>query len=277
MGAQTLLTAVAEGLKKGALVPYLGPEAVLLEPANSALPLVPEALAAFLCRHAMVPGRIRRHATAAAQYIENFRHRKTLKRILQEAFAVPAAAPGLYRLLARLAPPLVVDTSYDNAFASTLDAQGGWVQIQGVSRAEVRDRWYLCYDHQGSQADESAAAAAPTLLYKPLGGVLPAGNFVVSDSDFVEVLTEIDIQTPIPEAVKQRRSNRGFVFFGCRFNDQLSRSYARQLMKRSAGPHYAVLPEELTANEQRFIAENAITVIHQPLDQFARQLDQTLA
>jgi hypothetical protein len=28
--------------------------------------------------------------------------------------------------------------------------------------------------------------------------VRPAANFLVSDSDYVEVLTEIDIQTPIP-------------------------------------------------------------------------------
>ena len=213
MSADTLLATVADGLRSGALVPYLGPEAVMLEPANAALPLAPEALAAFLSKRATVPSRIRRNPTAAAQYIENFRHRKTLKKLMLEAYALPAEPPGLYRLLARLAPPLVVDTGYDDAFMrafpTALDGNADWAQIQGVSRAEVRDSWYLCYDRDGQGMAESATAAPRTLLYKPLGGVQPAGHFIVSDSDFVEVLTEIDIQTPIPEQVKARRAGRG--------------------------------------------------------------------
>lgn len=277
MSADTLLAAVADGLRRGALVPYLGPEAVMLEPANAALPLAPEALAAFLSKRTSVPSRIRRNPTATAQYIENFRHRKTLKQLMLEAYAPPAEPPGLYRLLARLAPPLVVDTGYDNAFSSALDSNADWGQIQGVSRAEVRDAWYACYDRGGQAVAESAASASRTLLYKPLGGVKPAGNFIVSDSDFVEVLTEIDIQTPIPEAVKTRRATRGFVFLGCRFRDQLSRAYARQVMKRSAGPHYAVLADTLTRNEARFVAEQGITVISQALADFAVDLAQRLA
>jgi hypothetical protein len=46
-------------------------------------------------------------------------------------------------------------------------------------------------------------------------------NFLVSDSDYVEVLTEIDIQTPIPAVVQQRRTGRNFLFLGCRFSNQL--------------------------------------------------------
>lgn len=277
MGTDTLLATVADGLKSGALIPYLGAEAVLLAPANAALPLAPEALAAFLSKRATVPSRIRRNPTATAQYIENFRHRKTLRKLMLEAFATPAEVPDFYRLLARLAPPLVVDTGYDTALAGAFAGNSDWAQIQGVSRAEVRDGWYLCYDAAGSPIAEAGATACRTLVYKPLGGVQPAGNFIISDSDFVEVLTEIDIQTPIPEAVKSRRASRGFVFFGCRFRDQLTRTYARQVMKRSAGPHFAVLPAaELTRNELRFIAEQGITVIDRPLAEVAAALEAAL-
>ncbi len=116
---------------------------------------------------------------------------------------------------------------------------------------------------------EAAPDAAATVVYKPWGGHAPAGNYLVSDSDYVEVLTEIDIQTPIPAVVQQRRSQLGFVFLGCRFDDQLPRAFARQLMKRSASPHYAVLPDALTRMEARFIAEQGIRRIQQPLDEAA--------
>ncbi|MCP2848964.1 SIR2 family protein, partial [Salmonella enterica subsp. enterica serovar Typhimurium] len=75
------------------------------------------------------------------------------------------------------------------------------------------------------------------------------------DSDYVEVLTEIDIQTPIPQEVQALRSGRSFLFLGCRFNDQLTRSFARQIMKRSSDRHWALLPDEPTRMEAKFLAE----------------------
>lgn len=113
------------------------------------------------------------------------------------------------------------------------------------------------------------------MIYKPWGGHAPAGNYLVSDSDFVEVLTEIDIQTPIPARVQQRRAALGFVFLGGRFNDQLPRAFARQILKRSAGPHFAVLPDEPTRVEVRFPVEQGITRIALGLPDAAAALLQT--
>ena len=92
-------------------------------------------------------------------------------------------------------------------------------------------------------------------------------EFLISDADYVEVLTEIDIQTPIPEAVKDRRTERSFVFIGCRFNDQLLRTYARQVTKRSSAPHYVIVePEALSKNEVKFFVGQGLTPIAIPLD-----------
>ena len=89
---------------------------------------------------------------------------------------------------------------------------------------------------------------------------------LVSDSDYVEVLTEIDIQTPIPDIVQERRQGRGFLYLGCRFDDQMLRTYARQIKKRSVGPHHAVADAAtLTGNELRFLAAEEITLIDLPL------------
>ena len=55
------------------------------------------------------------------------------------------------------------------------------------------------YDPAGAHTPVAAAGQAHTILYKPHGAVTPAQNVLVADSDYVEVLTEIDIQTPIPD------------------------------------------------------------------------------
>ena len=265
------LDEVVQGLMAGTLLPYLGGEVALLEAANAGLPLGLDALVARLGKKVPIPGRLRKNLSAAAQYIETFRHRKVLRAAMCEAFAQPAVPTALHRWLVALRPPMIVDMGYEAASVAALRSGGSessWGQVQGISRAESRagqgEDWVTCFSAADEPVPESAAASWTTLLYKPLGSISPAGNFLVSDADFVEVLTEIDIQTPIPDEVKVRREKRGFVFLGCRFDNQLVRTYARQIIKRSAGPHYALIgPEEaaLTRNEQQFVDEQGIIVL----------------
>jgi hypothetical protein len=219
-----------------------------------------------------VPGKIRNRVTAVAQFIENFKHRKTLVALMNEAYAVQPAPSALHRWLATLPAPLIVDAWYDDTLRSALAAArtGGWSEVQGLSQSEHFGTWTGWYAADGSASPDELAA--PTVLYKPWGGHAPAANFLVSDTDFVEVLTEIDIQTPIPALVQARRASLGFVFLGCRFNDQLPRAFARQIMKRSAGPHYAVLPDEPTRMEARFLQEQDIVRIALPLAEAAAVL-----
>ncbi|MBI5257432.1 MAG: SIR2 family protein [Burkholderiales bacterium] len=265
-----LPAAVAEGLAAGTLVPYCGPGLLALCE-GAAPPADPLALAAVLTAKVSVPGKIKNRLTAAAQFIENFKHRKTLVKAMDEAYAAAAAPSALHRWLAALPAPLIVDAWYDDTLRSTLAAsRDDWAEVQGLSQSEHFGTWVGWYGAGGALSPDPIEAR--TVLYKPWGGHAPAGNFLVSDTDFVEVLTEIDIQTPIPPLVQQRRGTLGFVFLGCRFNDQLPRAFARQVMKRSQGPHYAVLPDEPTRMEARFLQEQGITRIALPLAEAAAAL-----
>lgn len=268
------LVAVRGALGDGRMVPYLGPGLVALS--DSALPSTPEALALALHAKAPVSGRIRGQLWATAQFIESRRHRKTLTALMAEIFREPAPPTALHRKLATLEVPLIVDTWYDGAMRAALVESGrsDWGEIQGVTRAgEYRDIWTKAYDASGVEIDPARAAGWTTLLYKPHGAITPAKNFLVSDSDYVEVLTEIDIQSPIPEAVKERRSGRGFLFLGARFDDQMLRIFARQIAKRSGGGHVAVVDEAaLSRNEMRFLAEAGIAALDLPLAAVAEAL-----
>ncbi len=264
------LSDIAAGLERGTLAPYLGPGMLALS-RGAVPPADPPALAAQITAKVSVPGKIRNRLTAAAQFIENFKHRQTLVKAMNEAYAVQAEPSPLHHWIASLAAPLIVDAWYDDTLRGVLAAtRSDWAEVQGLSQGEHFGTWTGWYDAAGHALADPAIA--PTLLYKPWGGHAPAANYLVSDSDFVEVLTEIDIQTPIPAIVQQRRASLGFVFLGCRFDDQLPRAFARQVMKRSAGPHFAVLPDEPTRMEARFLAEQGITRIAQPLADVAAVL-----
>jgi hypothetical protein len=260
-------------LAAGELIPYLGPGLVSLGGENAPVPGSADALVAALAAKLPVPGRLRRNLGAAAQYIENFRHRRALKAAMQELFgARPAPATPLHRWLAGLpALPLVVELWYHDAMGAALQSRGDWGRVQGASRAEHREGWYRWFSPDGAEREEADAAAWRTLLYQPWGALRPDAGFLVSDSDFVEVLTEIDIQTPIPPRVQALRSGRGFLFLGCRFDTQLDRAYARQIMKRSGPRHWAVLDGPLSRNEERFLREQCIERLDVPLAEAVRE------
>ncbi|BAL26351.1 SIR2 family protein [Azoarcus sp. KH32C] len=263
-----VLDDIAASLARGTLIPYLGPGLLELVP-DAPVPASPEQLVAKLTAKTTVPHKIRNKLTAAAQYIENFKHRKSLVALMNEAYAASTPPSALHRRLAELPLPLVVDAWYDDAMQTALAARTDWGQVQGLAQSEHFGTWFGFYGADGAVTPDEYAAGWTTLLYKPLGGRAPAANYLVSDSDYVEVLTEIDIQTPIPPAVQNIRAGRNFLFLGCRFNDQLQRTFARQIMKRSSDRHWAVLPGEPTRNELRFLAEQNITRIDLPLAEFA--------
>ena len=265
---------IAGRLKDGTLMPFLGPGVTALS--DTTVPTSHEALAAWLGSKVALPKRARGNCWAAAQYIESFKHRATLDKMMTAAFEHPVQPTPLHQAIARLAPTLVVDTWYDAALRSAFAGRSGWGEIQAASRATPGEyRWYRAYGSTGAECSPALADQWSTLIYKPHGCVTPFSNFLISDADYVEVLTEIDIQTPIPDAVKDLRSQRSFVFIGCRFNDQLLRTYARQITKRSSALHYAIVePEALSKNEVRFFISQGLTPIAMPLD---RAVDLLLA
>lgn len=264
---------VRAALAAGTLIPYLGP-GVLELMADCPVPGTQEQLAAYLSSRVTVPHKITKRLTAAAQFIENFKHRKTLVDLMQRAFEASVTPTRLHQALAALPDlPLIVDVWYDDAMRNALAARpsgAAWGQVQGQSQSEHFGTWFQCYDHEGKAVDEETADAWNTVLYQPIGARAPAANYLVSDSDYVEVLTEIDIQTPIPPLVQSLRRGRNFLFLGCRFNDQLQRTFARQIIKRSSDRHWAILEGQPSRNEQRFMTEYGIEQIDISLVDFER-------
>jgi len=268
----TALESISQSFANGRVIPYLGPGVLTLNYTGDALPGSPLDLVGRLTAKSSVPHKVKNNLSAAAQFIENFKHRRTVSAAMTEAFGGDAQPTALHKMLMSQPDlPLVVHAWYDDLPQKALRSRSNWGLAQGVSQSEHFGNWVHYYDNDGSPAGigpGDCRAEWKTLLYQPLGSVWPECNYLVSDSDFVEVLTEIDIQTPIPEAVQQIRRGRSFLFLGCRFSTQLERLFARQIIKRSSEKHWAVLPEEPTRNEARFLELHHIERIPIDLSEF---------
>ena len=273
MSDDRAISDILHGLEAGSVIPYIGAGIWATADTPPAHPADPLALVAKLTEKTSVPHKIRKNLTAAAQYVENFKHRKTLTSLMKAAFQTQATPTELHMFIASLHKlPLVVYTWYDDAMQQAMGKNPSWGQVQGVSQAEHYGEWVRYYTAQNEQSDAGAAEKWQTLLYRPLGSASPAQNYIVSDSDYVEILTEIDIQTPIPPIVQKIRSGRNFLFIGCRFNNQLDRIFARQIIKRSSDKHWAIIQGELSKNEVKFMKELNITRLDMPLTSLLKEV-----
>jgi hypothetical protein len=266
MAAEDRLAELLDEVAAGGRVPYLGAGVAAL--AGGTQPASPAELCAAIEAKVRAPKRATGNLWSVAQFVESRRFRRTLETIVQESFAAHPEPGALHRWLARQRPPLVVDTWYDSGLIEAAMAEGraNWGWVQGVSRnGEWHEIWTRAYDGEGRLVGEQPDPAWEMLVYKPHGVIRDGHSFLMSDSDYVEVLTEIDIQSPIPDEVQARRTGRPFLFLGCRFDDQMLRLFARQIAKRSAAGHAAVIEGALTRMERRFLDELEIERLDLPL------------
>ncbi|MBL3567294.1 SIR2 family protein [Rhodovulum sulfidophilum] len=276
MGAADRLSDLLDEVASGRRVPYLGAGVAAM--AGGDQPASPEALCAAIEARVRAPKRASGNLWSVAQYVEGRRFRRTLDAIVQEAFAARPEPGPLHRWIAQVRPPLVVDAWYDGALldAASAEGRGDWGLVQGVSRhGEWSEIWTRAYDAAGNLIGEEPDPAWQMLIYKPHGLIREGHAYLISDNDYVEVLTEIDIQSPIPEEVQTRRTGRPFLFLGCRFDDQMLRTFARQIAKRSAPGHAAVIEGKLTRMETRFLDELGIERLDLPLAGLAEALAAT--
>ena len=265
------LSAALDAVATGRMIPYLGAGIAGL---TEGVPASPAALCALIEAEVRVPRRASGNLWSAAQFVESRRFRATLNDIVARAFAPgQGKSNAVQRALAALRPPMIVDTWYDDGLLAALAGQPGWGWVQGVSRnGEWIEIWTRAYAPDGTERPEGPDPEWGTLVYKPHGLARKGSSFLMSDSDYVEVLTEIDIQTPVPAEVRTRRSGRAFLFLGCRFDDQMLRIFARQIAKRSGGGHVAVIEGQLTRMEMRFLDEIGITRLDLPVAVIAEAL-----
>ena len=149
---------IAARLQGGHVIPYLGPGVLSLSQGDSPLPGSHGALVGRLTAKASVPHKIRTNLTAAAQFIENFKHRKTVSNAMTEAFGGEAQPTPLHTLLATMPMiPLIVHAWYDDLPQKALRAQSEWGMVQGVSQAEHFGNWVHYFHADGSRVEADTA------------------------------------------------------------------------------------------------------------------------
>lgn len=272
--AHTDLDKILEDVAAGSLVPYLGPGAlgdVVDQSTGAPMPADSDSLILAMNGGKPMAPKLMYEFPRAAMNQELKKGRSSVTRFLTELYASKTwTVGGIHRWLAAVKPGYVIDINRD-LILQNLFANSPHTLIQGVSRIGGTDYRFKIFAWDGTEYREiqqdNADPALP-VLFKPLGSPLPEANYVASDADFVDYITELMGGFAIPDFIKSMRMGKRYLFLGMRMTRDTERMVLSDIVYGAASPKgYAVIAEP-TEKEAKFCKRMNIEILRLPLEEF---------
>lgn len=241
-------------LQNGEAIVYLGPKTL----EESTIPWDVESLILALNGgRAMMP-KLMAEVAKAAMAIEGRRGRGHLEGMCANIFGTQNPPTQFQKRLVALCPKVVVDTNYD-AGLPILYQQMPHFLLKGFARIAAGPSRFEGFIYEdGAYTPSLHWDGKMPLLYKPLGCVLPQPNFVISDADFVDWLTEAMGGFAFPAWFKEFRKGKKALILGTSFSLDTSRMVAREILQENGGG-IVLTTAEPTKSEVRFFSQQGFT------------------
>ena len=251
---------ILTGLAEGTVVPYLGPGALagVIDPQSGrAIPADSDSLILAINDGKPMAPKLMFEFSRAAMHLELKRGRSALTRLLDATYRDTTwSASALHTWLAGKNLPYMVDINRDTlmqkAYASTPH-----ILIVGMARIAGTAYRFRIYHYDGiayTPIEQEAVNASLPVLFKPQGTPLPESDYIASDADFVDYVTELMGGFAIPSFVKRMRQGRQYLLLGLRLTRDTERMVMSEIVFGAGQPTGWALIPNATDKEKRFLA-----------------------
>jgi len=253
------------GLKDGSIVPYLGP-GVLADVKNAAtgapIPADSDSLIYAMNDGKPMAPKLMYEFPRAAMNVELKRGRSAVTKFLNRTYGETAWTRGaVHDWLKAIAPHYVIDINRDTQLQDSY-ADMPHNLIVGIARLGGTDFRYKLYfwDGVAYQKTETINPGIP-ILYKPMGTPKPEANYIASDADYVDFITELMGGFSIPPVVKELRKGKQYLLMGMRLNRDTERMVMSDVIYAAGEPAGWVLIQNPTDKERRFCEKQKLELI----------------
>jgi len=253
------------GLKDGSIVPYIG-SGVLADVRNVAtgepIPADSDSLIIAMNGGKPMAPKLMYEFPRAAMNIELKRGRSAVTKFLTRTYGETEWTRGAFHdWLKEIAPHYVVDINRDTQLQ---DSYAGVPHnlVVGIARIGGTDFRYKLYFWDGAayQKSEAINPALP-ILFKPMGTPKPEANYIASDADYVDFITELMGGFSIPPEVKELRKGKKYLLMGLRLNRDTERMVMSDFIYAAAQPAGWVFIATPTDKEKRFCKKIGLEII----------------
>lgn len=219
-------------LNRKRLVPFLGP-GILHDVRHSltgqAIPADSDSLILAINEGRPMAPKLMYEFPRAAMNLELKKGRRFVEKALTRVYADEGwTRAAVHDWLARWMPPYVVDINRDSQLQQTY-GETPHVLVRGLARTAGTQFRYTLHRHDGqgyaTVTSETLSTDVP-ILFKPMGSTLPDSQFVASDADYVDYITELMGGFAIPSFLKEYRQDKKYLLLGL----SLTRDTERMVM-----------------------------------------------
>ncbi|MFC5301620.1 SIR2 family protein [Azospira restricta] len=260
-----LLATLTAGLADGSIVPYLGP-GVLADVRSVAggapMPADSDSLILALNDGRPMAPKLMYEFPRAAMNVELKRGRAAVTRFLDRTYGATAwTRAAVHDWLAALRPRYVVDINRDTQLQ---DSYAGVPHqlVVGVARMGGSAFRYRLYGWDGAAyAERAALDPALPILFKPMGTPRPAANYIASDADYVDYITELMGGFAIPPELKALRRGKRYLLLGMRLNRDTERMVLADIIHGAASPAGWIVLAAPSDKERRFCRKLGLEIV----------------
>lgn len=260
-------SAILSGLFDNQVIPYLGP-GVLFDVRNSltgqSIPADSDSLILAMNGGKPMAPKLMYEFPRAAMNQELKRGRNFVTQFLDKTYRDNQwTRAKIHDWLAEWRPNYVIDINRDTQLQDSYADQEHTL-IVGVARVignQYRFKIYH-YDLEQYQAIEPAQVDSDLpILFKPMGTPKPEANYIASDADYVDYITELMGGFAIPDFLKHYRKDKKYLLLGLPLNRDSERMVLSDLVYGASEPKGWFLRKNPTDKERRFAARSGFELL----------------
>lgn len=262
-----LFSEILDGLYDNRVVPYLGPGAVFdakNKLTGQAMPADSESLILAMNNGNPMAPKLMYEFPRAAMNLELKRGRTFISQFLTKLYGeTEYTRAAVHDWLAQWKPAYVVDINRDTQLQDSYSDEEHTLVV-GLARMTETQYRFKIYHFDGKDYFEvSQDQVDPRLpiLFKPMGTPRPEANFVASDADYVDYITELMGGFAIPSFLKELRKDKQYLFIGLRLNRDSERMVMSDIISGAAAPKGWVLNKNPTDKEVRFCKKMGLEIL----------------
>lgn len=260
---------ILEGLRQGNVVPYLGPlglAGVRDEQSGEQIPADSDSLIRALNDGKPMAPKLMYEFPRAAMNLELKKGRNFVNQALTSIYQGRNwSRSQLHSWLASLSLPYIIDTNRDQQLQDAY-AERPHTLVLGVARIMGTSYRFRLFEYSAAgyrEVDGSEVNPELPVLFKPLGTPNPEPNYIASDADFVDYITELMGGFAIPAFVKHRRRGKRYLILGQRFVRDTERMILSELIHDADEAPGWVFIEEPTPKEARFCERLGLQIVRE--------------
>jgi hypothetical protein len=263
---------ILNGLYENKVVPYLG-SGVLFDATNkltgAAMPADSDSLILAMNNGRPMAPKLMYEFPRAAMNQELKKGRNFLGNFLTKLYGdTEWTRAAVHNWLAEWKPAYVVDINRDTQLQDSY-ANDKHTLIVGLARMAANQFRFKLYHFDGSEyfevTQEQVDPKLP-ILFKPMGTPKPEANYVASDADYVDYITELMGGFAIPDFLKEYRKGKQYLFIGLPLNRDSERMVMSDIVYGAAEKKGWVLNKNPTAKEQRFCKKIGLEIVNADIE-----------